>query len=76
MSSQQCRNFYVEVNVIHKYMTGRAIRGNILFDAGSICPTEERDDIEADVLPNCRNCNNRFITLLTSCPSDQYFMGH
>ena len=43
MSSQHCRNFVVEVNVIHKYMTGRAI----LFEAGSICPTEERDDIEA-----------------------------
>ena len=31
-------------------MTGRAIWGNIQFEAGSIAPTEERDNTEAESL--------------------------
>ena len=51
---------------IYYCMTGRAIQRNIPFEIDRIGPTKGRDDTEVEngifpVLPDPRNCNNRFI---------------
>ena len=58
----------MRVNVLGsiKYMTGRAIRGNIVFEIDHIGPTKGRDDTEVEngIFPRIahpKNCNNIFI---------------
>ena len=78
------------LNVLLYCMTGRAICGGILlFEAGSISPTEWRDDTEAEngispVLPDPMNCNNGSMTRVvlgkgaapSSCDMVSYCMGY
>ena len=47
-------------------MTGRAIQGDILFEAGHIAPTDTEAEKEClPVLPDRRNCNNTYIYYMT-----------